>query len=134
MLTVCGILSLFLGMIWYNQKTFGKSYMKALGADTNISPEKMKEIQKKMWQLFLTQFILAAFQAWVLSMFILQNSQISPLNTSIWIWAGFVMPTLAGSAIWGTRPRKDAWSIFLITSGYQLTMFIIFTLIIKIWI
>ncbi len=134
MLAVCGVVSLVLGMVWYSQKAFGNSYMKALGADTNISPEKMKEIQKKMWQLLLTQFVLTMFQVWVLAVYINSSiTVITPVANALWIWAGFVMPTIAGSALWSARPRKDAWKIFFITSGYNLVLFILFAVIIKAW-
>jgi len=133
-LLVGGVASLVLGMIWYGKALFGDAYMKALGADTNMSPEKMKKIQEKMWQLFLTQFILAVFQVWVLAVYINSSmAVITPVSNALWIWAGFVMPTLAGGAMWSARPRKDAWKIFFITSGYNLVLFIIFAVIIKAW-
>ncbi len=132
-LLVGGVASLILGMIWYSKSLFGNTYMKALGADTNISPEKMKAIQKRMWQILLTQFVLSVFQVWVLAIYILRTPEVFPLANAIWIWAGFVMPTIAGGALWSARPRKDAWKIFWITSGYQLVMFAVFAFILKAW-
>ncbi|MEZ4114202.1 MAG: DUF1761 domain-containing protein [Candidatus Paceibacterota bacterium] len=60
-------------------------------------------------------------------------ADMTPATNAFWIWAGFVMPTLAGSALWSARPRKDAWKIFFITSGYQFLLFMIFASIIKAW-
>ncbi|MEZ4103187.1 MAG: hypothetical protein R3B55_01300 [Candidatus Paceibacterota bacterium] len=65
---------------------------------------------------FTNSIWLAVFQVWILTIYI--NSVIAdmtPATNAFWIWAGFVMPTLAGSALWSARPRKDAWKIFFIT-------------------
>jgi hypothetical protein len=129
---VCGVVAMIVGMIWHNPKVFGNTYMKALGADMNISPEKMKVIQQKMWQLYVTQFILVLFEVWILAQFIINHADsMSNISVALWIWAGFVLPTVAISAIWSTRPRKYAWQIFLISASYNLVLFILFAIIIK---
>ena len=133
MLLVGGVASMVVGMIWHSKALFGPAYMKALGADMNMSPEKMAEIQKKMWQLYITQFLLAVFQFWVLSVFVVRTLEVFPIATALWIWAGFLMPTVAGAAMWSARPKKDAWKIFLISAGYQLVLFLVFGFIIKAW-
>ena len=132
---VCSVGSMILGMIWHSQSLFGRTYMKALGADMNMPPEKMKEIQKKMWQILLTQFLLTVFQVWVLWFYVLGPiDMMSTVASTVWIWAGFVMPTIAGASLWSARPRKDAWKIFWISAGYQLVNFIMFGLVLKFWI
>ncbi|MEZ4210677.1 MAG: DUF1761 domain-containing protein [Candidatus Paceibacterota bacterium] len=131
---LCAIVAMVLGTIWHSKLLFGPTYMKAIGADMNMPPEKMREIQKKMWQIFLSQFILVMFQVWVLSKFLYTTAfGISAVTNSIWIWAGFVMPTIAGITLWSARPRKMAWQIFLINSGYQFVLFILFAIILKVW-
>ena len=124
---VCAVVAMIIGMLWHSKALFGNRYMQAIGADTNMPPEKMKEIQSKMWQLYITQFILAILQAWVLAVFIKIGS------SAIFIWAGFVMPTLAGQWMWSARPRKLAWTGFLISAGYNLILFFVFGLILKAW-
>ncbi len=126
---VCAIAAMVLGMVWHSKALFGSRYMKAIGADMNMPPEKMAEINKKMWQLYVTQFILAALQAWILANFLWIG-----VANAIWIWAGFIMPTLAGQWMWSARPRKDAWTGFLISAGYNLVLFIAFGLILRAWI
>jgi hypothetical protein len=130
----CGVVAMIVGMVWHSKALFGDKYMKAIGADTNMSPEKIKEIQKDMWQLYVTQFALALFQAYVLSGYIISEPAVGGSLNAIWIWAGFVMPTIAGAAMWSARPRKMAWQIFLISSGYHLVLFILFGMILKAWI
>lgn len=128
---LCGVASMVLGSFWYSRSLFGNTYMKAVGGAENISPEKMAEIQKKMWQLYLSQFILALFQAFVLWFYIVPVVGImSPLSSAIWIWAGFVMPTLAQSWMWSNRPRRLAWKGFFITAGYNIVLFAVFSVII----
>lgn len=129
----CGVVAMIVGMVWHSKALFGDKYMKAIGADTNMSPEKMKEIQKDMWQLYVTQFALALFQAYVLSGYIISEPGVGGSLNAVWIWAGFVMPTIAGAAMWSARPRKMAWQIFLISSGYQLVVLILFGMILKAW-
>ncbi len=130
---VCGVVAMVVGSLWHSPMLFGNIYMKAIGADTNMSAEKMKEIQKRMWSLYLTQFLLVLFQAFVLSHYIAGWSDATGLENALWIWAAFVMPTVAGGAMWSARPRRDAWNAFLISAGYQLVLFVLFGLILKAW-
>jgi hypothetical protein len=128
---LCAVAAMVLGMIWHGQALFGNKFMKAMGADMNMSKEKMAEIQKKMWQLYILQFVLVFFQAWVLAHFIAAWDSVSGITTSLWIWAGFVLPTTAGACMWSARPRKDAWTMFWISAGYSFLLFIAFGLIIQ---
>jgi hypothetical protein len=130
---VCAVAAMVIGMIWHNPKVFGNTYMKALGGDTNITPEKMKEIQKKMWQLYLTQFFLVFLEAWILANYAVAIPTVSATTTALWLWAGFVMPTIAGNWMWNPRPRTWAWKGFLISAGYNLVLFMAFSIILGAW-
>ncbi len=131
MILVCGVAAMVIGATWHGP-LFGKAFMRALGADMNMSPEKMAEIQKKMWQLYILQFVLVVFEAWILSLYIGGSlSVMTPMSNAIWIWAGFVLPTVAGQWMWSPRPRKLAWQGFFISAGYNLVLFIVFAIIIK---
>ena len=131
---VCGVLSMIVGSLWYGKIMFGDMYMRAIGGDPNIPPEKMKEIQKKTWQLYLTQFLLTLFQVWVLAIYLQSAAEsVSFMSNALWIWGGFVLTTNAGIWMWSAQPRKLAWQGFLISSGYQLVMFVVFAFILKAW-
>ncbi len=122
---------MILGFIWHGP-LFGKAYMRAAGIDANMSPEKMKEIQKKMWQLYISQFILVALEAYILWHYVLGSIDVmTPMSNAWWIWLGFVMPVIAGQWMWSARPRKLAWNGFLISAGYNLALLVIFVLIFK---
>lgn len=129
---VCGVAAMVVGMVWHSRALFGNTYMKAIGADTNMSPEKMAEIQKKMWQLYILQFVLVVFQVYVLFHYVVGASDVmTPMSNAIWIWAGFVMPTVAGAWMWSARPRAWAWKGFWISAGYNLVLFLVFAVILK---
>lgn len=130
MILVCGVAAMVIGMIWHGA-LFGKMYMRAIGAK-DYTPEEMKEAQKKMMPAYLVQFVLVVFQAWILSLYIGGSiSVISPMSNALWIWAGFVLPTVAGQWMWSARPRKLAWQGFFISAGYNFVLFAVFAIIIK---
>ena len=128
---VCGIASMILGMVWYGA-LFGKKWMEIIGVDPNN-----KEVQKDMGKgtgfLYLISFLLALFQAYVLAHFIASWQDGSGIETSLWVWAAFIIPTLAGASMWNNERAGKAWSRFLIQSGYQLVLFIVFGLILNYW-
>lgn len=128
---VCGVLAMVLGALWYGPM-FGKKWMEIVGV-TDMSMEARKEMQKGAWKLYLTNFVLVVFQVWVLAYYIAGWAEASPLTNSLWIWAGFVMPTIAATAMWNNDSAKISWSRFLIQSGYQLVMFVIFSFVLGYW-
>lgn len=131
---VCGILAMVIGFIWYGP-LFGKTWIRVIGADKDDLKAR-KEMQKKAMPLYFVQFFLTLFQAAVLACFIQQGSdvlRIGSIETSLWIWAAFVMPIVAGSAMWNNDSREIAWMRFLIQGGYQLVIFLVFGFILGNW-
>lgn len=128
---VCAILSMVVGSVWYGP-IFGKKWMEIVGA-TAMDKERRKEMQKAAGPLYLTQFLLTLFQLWVLAYYIGGWKDASGLVNSLWIWAGFVVPTIAGSCMWNNESKKVSWSRFLIQAGYQLVIFAIFGTILGNW-
>lgn len=128
---VCGILSMVVGAIWYGP-LFGRKWCEIIGADPN-DIEGIKKMQKESAKLYFVQFILTLFQVWVLAYYIEGWKEASGLQNALWIWGAFVMPVIAGTAMWNNDPKKVAWSRFLIQSGYQLVIFVIFGLILGFW-
>ncbi len=126
---VCGILSMVVGFIWYGP-LFKKQWMEIIGVDLN-NLEAQKNMQKNAAILSLIQILLALFQVWVLAQMIGGSSD--ALQKSIWIWAGFVMPTVAGGVMWNNHSRRIAWMRFFIQAGYQLIIFIIFGVVLGMW-
>jgi hypothetical protein len=128
---LCTFLSMVLGYVWYGP-LFGKKWMEIVGV-TSDDMEKRKEMQKGVGKLYLVQFLLTLFQVFILSFFLNMFDKSLSLEHSFWYWAAFVMPTIAGSSMWNNDSSKVAWSRFLIQSGYQLILFIMFALVLSNW-
>lgn len=121
---VCAVLAMVVGTLWYGP-LFGKAWLRVIGAsDQDLA--KRKEMQKKAMPLYLVQFVLTIFQVLILAHLAKDTQIVTALERAFWIWAGFVMPTIAGTSMWNNDTRKIAWTRFLIQSGYQLVLFLIF--------
>jgi hypothetical protein len=126
----CGVVAMILGAIWYGP-LFGKKWVEIIGA-TEADLEARKEMQKKAGPLYAIQFVLVLFQVLVLARFIGEGGA-SGIENALWIWAGFVMPTIAAASMWNNDSREVSIARFLIQAGYQLILFIIFGFILGLW-
>ncbi len=126
---ICAVLSMVLGSVWYGP-LFGRKWMEIIKANPD-DVEARKRMQKSAGPLYLVQFLLSLFQVWVLAR-AFGGSPDAPQNM-VWIWAGVIMPTLAGVAMWNNDSAKVSWARFLIQAGYQLILFVLFGLIIGRW-
>ena len=127
---VCGVFAMVLGAIWYGP-IFGKTWMRIIGA-IEMDEAKRKEMQKKAMPLYLLQFVLVLGQLYVLS-HLTGGSGFIGMKSALWIWAGFVMPTIAGACMWTNDSRSTAWTRFMIQAGYQLVCFLAFGYILGAW-
>lgn len=128
---LCAILSMGLGFAWYGP-LFGKKWMEITGANT-LDEEKKKEMMKNAWKLYLVQFFITLFQAFVLAYYLIVLQYAGGAQNAFWIWMAFVVPTLAGVSMWNNDSGKVSWTKFLIQAGYQLAIFIMFCLVLEIW-
>ncbi len=120
---ISAVLSMVLGFLWYGP-IFGEHWVKIVGADW-MDREARKKMQRGAAKLYFLQFLLTAFQVFVLARFIAASGPVE----AFWIWAGFIMPTVAGTAMWNNDSAKISWARFLIQGGYQLVLFAMFTYI-----
>lgn len=128
---VSAVLVLALGSIWYGP-VFGKAWMRINNMDTTDLARR-KEMQKKAIPLYVVQFLLSLFQYYVLAHYIAGWTDASGLENALWIWAAFVMPTIAGSAMWTADSAKVKWARFGIQSGYQLVVLALVGVILACW-
>lgn len=129
---VASVLAMAIGAIWYGP-LFGNKWMDIIG----ISPEdkqKREEMQKGAAKLYFVQFLLTLFQVWVLAYYIAGWEEAHGVVNALWIWAAFLIPTVAGTAMWNNDSSKIAWARFLIQGGYQLVIFIVFGVILEYWV
>lgn len=125
------VLSMIIGAVWYGP-LFGKKWMELNGV-SSLSEEEMKKMQKAAGPLYLAQFLLTLFQVLILAHLVADTKLVGGLERSLWIWAAFVIPTLAGAVMWTSEKSKFKWSRFLIQSGYQLVIFTVFGLLLQFW-
>jgi len=125
------VISMIIGGIWYGP-IFGKKWLEIIGAN-NLSIEERKKMQKSAGPLYLVQFILTLFQILVLAHLVVDSNRVGGLERAIWIWGAFVIPTLAGAVMWTNDKPKMKWSRLLIQGGYQLTMFLIYGMLLQFW-
>ncbi len=128
---VCGVVSMILGSIWYGP-LFGNAWLRVIGA-TEMDMKTRMEMQKKAMPLYFVQLVLTLFQAWVLAYYIAGWQEASGIENALWIWAAFIMPTIAAASMWNNDSRKITWTRFLIQGGYQLVLFILFGLILTLF-
>ncbi len=125
------VLSMVIGAIWYGP-LFGKKWMAIVGVNS-ADLEARKKMQKSAGPLYLVQFILTLFQVLILAHLIADTKLVGGLERSLWIWAAFIIPTLAGAVMWTNESGKLKWTRFLIQGGYQLVLFILFGLLLQYW-
>lgn len=127
----CAVLSMVVGSVWYGP-LFGRKWMEV----NELNPDdvaKREAMQKEAAPLYGVQFVLSLLQAYILAHFVQGWGDVSGVESSVWIWLGFVMPTVAGFAMWNAKPAKVRWTLFLVSAGYQLVCFVSFGLILGAW-
>lgn len=130
-IVVGAVLSMAIGAVWYGP-LFGKKWLEIVGA-TAEDLEARKKMQAAAGPLYVVQFVLTLFQVLVLAHLIADTTRVGGLERSLWIWAAFVIPTLAGAVMWTNEEGRRKWARFLIQGGYQLTIFIVFGLLLQYW-
>jgi len=128
---VGAVLSMAIGALWYGP-LFGKKWLEIVGA-TSADLEARKQMQKSAGPLYGVQFVLTLFQVLVLAHLIADTTRVGGVERALWIWAAFVIPTLAGAVMWTNEPGKNKWARFFIQGGYQLVIFIVFGLLLQFW-
>lgn len=123
------VLAMVLGFVWYGP-LFGKKWMAIIGA----TPDEMndKEAQKKMMPLYVIQFVLVLLSAYVL-MLVMSWTTLPGLQVAVWMWLGFVVPTLASSSMWTKDSDKVKIERFAIQAGYHLILLLAAGYILEMW-
>ena len=129
---VVTIASFIGGALWFGP-IFGKVWMKIHHAD-KLSKEEMQKAMKGSWKLMLGEFILTFVISYFLYLIVRQCSTlISALDTTFYIWLGFVLPTAVSSVLWGNDDRKVMLKKVAISSTYRLVALLAAAYIFFIW-
>ena len=91
-------------------------------------------MQKEAGPMYLIQFVLTLLQVYILDgLLIWTNAGDRSVGVAILMWLGFVVPIVAGSAMWNSDPKKVMATKFLIQAGYQLVLLIVFGFVLGMW-
>lgn len=99
------IAQFIVGFIWYSPLMFGKWWMEIMDC-TNVSKQKLQEMQKAMMPFYLVQLFLTFFTTFAFANFMFYGSGLGIYHTAFWIWIGFLVPTQISMVIFGMTKRK----------------------------
>ncbi len=127
---VCGIVSMVLGMIWYNPKVFGNVWMMASGINMTNPPERPASSGRA--GSYIINFIGALVMAYVMAHFVYLMPAVGfaeGVKLGFWAWLGFVAVSMLGMVLWEGKP----WKYYSIVAGYQLVNMALIAGILAAW-
>lgn len=129
---VSAVVSVVLGMIWYNPKVFGTAWIEAQGKNMDEMMAKMKASGKSMTGNYVIQVVASLVMAYVLDHFVSLLGLIgfaAGAELGFWLWLGFIATAMVGMVLWEGRP----WKYYAIVAGYHLVNLILISGIIAAW-
>lgn len=128
----CVVLAMVVGSVWYSPLLFGKIWMRI-----NKMPEggagDAKQMHREMVTIYGLQVVLAFVQVYVLALVIDAWTSVTSIEAALLVWLGFVVPTLAASAMWTMEQGRDKLLRFGVQAGYNLVLFVIFGYVLGLW-
>ena len=94
----------FIGAVWY-MGIFAKQWGEMFGFE-KLSKEKQKQMQKEMMPMMIVQLVVTALAAFVLAKIIALAPDYSVYKLAGLVWAGFSLPTVVSSVIFGGVEAK----------------------------
>ncbi len=128
---VTTVVAYVIGAIWYSV-LFQKQWMEVTGANKR-SPEEMKKMAKEAGPFYVVQLLITLLQVYVLARFINQAADTNGLETAIWIFAGFILPTLVGAVMWTGAERSLMKKQIGIQLGCQIVTVVVMGAILGMW-
>ena len=130
---VAAIVIFAIGGLWYSPVLFAKRWI----ALQNRTEEQMRAeaAAANMPLMYLSAFICAFIQAWVLAMVIGHMSQVAEMGVahaaifSALIWLGFAAATSYATALFSAKPKQ----LWVIDSTYNLVSFVLAGIILAVW-
>ena len=121
---VAAIASIVLAFIWYNPHVFGTSWMRII----NVSPEQAERGKKRIPLTAFLAFLASMVLAYVLNYFGIAwgvYDWVGAVELGIWVWVGFVAPTMLGMVLWEMKPLR----YYAIVAGYWLCTLVMMSVI-----
>lgn len=130
---VAAIVIFVLGGLWYSPMLFAKRWIALQGR----TEEQMRAqaAAANMPLMYLSAFVCAFIQAWVMAMVIGHMSQVADMGVahaaifSTLLWLGFAGTTSYATALFSGKP-KQLWAI---DSLYNLVSFVLAGIILAVW-
>lgn len=121
--------AIIFGAIWYGP-IFGRKWLE-INEVTTADLARRAEMQKETKLLYGVQIALSLVQMFVFTLVVEHTPGMTEFTTAFWIWLGFVVPTVAGLAMWNAKPAKVRLTLFLLSSGYQGIIFLWYAFILS---
>lgn len=130
---VASLISFFLGYFWFSNKMFGKTWMKIHGFQ-NRTPEEKKLAMKGMGKFMAAEFVLTLIMNFFLYLAVIQTISVAfAFGTVLYLWLGFILPTVTSVTLWGADARKVMFKKILISSSFRLVALLVSTWIFFMW-
>lgn len=120
-----------IGFVWYGP-LFGKQWIALMGwseAEIQAGQEKMK---KEGWKTYSLQIVGSLVMAFVFAhslefatSYLKIEGVRAGLEGAFWNWIGFIVPVTLGTVLW----EGKSWKLWLLNSGYYLTVLVVMGLI-----
>lgn len=125
----CTVAGMALGALWYGP-LFGKQWCKLNGVDPNNAVE-VARMKQGMMPIMVLQLLFTFLFAYVLFYYLKgAEADMSYWSNALWIWAGFIVPTLASSVMWTNESKKQQKKRFAIQAGFNLVNILMFAAIV----
>lgn len=122
------VVSFATGAVWY-MALFGKQWAKMHGMD-KLSNAEMKEMSAKMGPFYGLQLLMTVISCAILAVLITLLPELQPVHIAILAWAGFGLPVVVSSVIFGGTPAKYIAQKIGIMASELLARFIFAALVI----
>lgn len=129
------VVMMIIGFLWYGP-LFGKPWSKMMGWG-EMTPEKMKEMQKKAMPGYAISFVGSLLMAFVFAhalvfadTYLNMSGVNAGLQGAFWNWLGFIVPVTVGVVLWEEKP----WTLWFINAGYYLVSLAAMGIILSLWV
>jgi len=113
-----------IGMIWYGP-LLGKQWMKEMG----FNAKSVKTMKMKAQTSMALGAVAALVMAYALDAFLGIAGAATFGRTAFWLWLGFQMPLVVGSALW----ENKSWKLVAINAAYWLVTILVMAWILASW-
>jgi hypothetical protein len=109
------------GALWFGP-LFGKLWMRVHHGDKKFSASEMAKMSEGMWKLLVGEIFANLLLVTGLAILIQRMPAFSGMHLGLFVWAGFVLPTLLSSVLWGNDQKQYMLLKIVISGSYRLIM------------